>query len=44
MDGMAREVGALEKELPKDAKLKRPRGKVLATDESECRNSATGNA
>jgi hypothetical protein len=33
MDGLAREVGALEKELPTDAILKRWRGKILAADE-----------
>jgi hypothetical protein len=33
MDGLAREVGASEKELPKNAKLKRLRNKILATDE-----------
>ena len=29
------EIGAAEKELPKDAKLKRLRNKILATDEQK---------
>jgi hypothetical protein len=40
MDGLARGFGALEKELPKDAKLKGLRNPILATDESKYLNSA----
>jgi len=37
MDG--RDGDALEKELPKDAKLKRRRNKILAIDESKYWNT-----
>jgi hypothetical protein len=30
---VSREIGAMAKKLPKDAKLRRLRGKILATDE-----------
>jgi hypothetical protein len=37
---MARVIGAMEKELPKDAKMKRLPNKILATDEWKYWNSA----
>jgi hypothetical protein len=42
--GLARVFGALEKELLKNAKLKRLRNKILATDEWKYLNSPKGNA
>ena len=37
---MARVIGGMEKALPKDAKMKRLRNKILATDEWKYWNSA----